>query len=79
MARLKGVEEKPPLLARVAFFMARRALGRVPRPLRIRALAPHVLTGYGQMETAQGKSRSVPLHLVKLAQVRVATRVGCPF
>lgn len=79
MARLKGVEEKPPFLVRVAFFFARRALGRVPRPLRIRALAPHLVTGYGQMETAQGKSRSVPPALVKLAQVRVASRVGCPF
>lgn len=79
MARLKGVEDKPPLIARVAFLLARRSLGRVPRPLRIRALAPHLVAGFGQMERAEAKSRSVPPSLVKLAQVRVATRVGCPF
>lgn len=79
MARLTGVERGGGLLARLAFFLTRRRLGRVPRPLRIVALHPRLLMGYGQMELAQDKAASLPPALKKLAQVRVAMRVGCPF
>ena len=79
MARLEGAGQQPSLLARAAFFAARRRLGRVPRPLRIQALAPRVLTGSGQMEMAQGKMDRMPAPLVRLGQLRVATHVGCPF
>lgn len=79
MARIIGVEERPSLLARIAFFLCRRELGRVTRPLRIHALASRLLVGYGQMEEAQRKSRRLPAALKRLGQVRVAMRVGCPF
>ena len=79
MARIPGVEGGGGPMARLIFFLVRRRLGRVPRPLRIVALHPELLMGYGQMERAQERARRVPLPLKRLAQVRVAMRVGCPF
>ncbi len=79
MARLQGIQKAGSLLTRLVFFLVRRRLGRVPRPLRIHALAPRILTGYGQMEMAQEKARRVSAELKKLGQVRIAMRVGCPF
>lgn len=79
MARLMGIERGGSLLARIIFFFTRRRVGHVPRPVRIRALRPRLLMGYGQMELAHEKSNRVPPALKKLGQVRVAMRVGCPF
>lgn len=79
MPRLIGVEKPGPSLAAVVFAVVRRRLGRVVRPLRIHALSPANLRGYALMESAQESARSVPPALRKLAQVRVATRIGCPF
>lgn len=79
MARLPGVTEGGSWLTRLIFHFVRRRLGRVPRPLRIRALAPPILRGYVRMEAAQEKAGSVAPALKKLAQVRTAMRVGCPF
>ena len=79
MARIQGVAGGGSLLARVAFFMSRRKLGRVVRPVRVHALSPPLLLGYGQMETGQGKAKSFPPAVKALAKVRVARRVGGPF
>ena len=79
MARIDGVTRGGSLLARAAFFLTKRKVGRVIRPVRVHALHPRVLFGYGQMELAQEKARKVPAAVKSLAQIRVAMRVGCPF
>ncbi len=79
MARLEGVTKGGSLLTRIAFFMTKRRLGRVVKPVRIYALHPRLLRGYAHMELAQEKARRVPATVKLLAQIRVATRVGCPF
>ncbi len=79
MARIAGVTRGGSLLARFTFFMTRRKVGRVIRPVRVHALDSRVLYGYGQMELAQEKARGVPAAVKSLAQIRVAMRVGCPF
>lgn len=79
MARLEGVTKGGSLLARIAFYMCKRRLGRVVQPLRIYALHGRMLKGYVQMELAQDKARHVPAGVKALAGVRVATRIGCPF
>ena len=79
MARIPGVERGGGPLTRLIFLLVRRRLGRVPRPLRIAALQPRVLLGHGLMEQAQEKAREVASSVKRLAQVRVAMRVGCPF
>lgn len=79
MARLEGVQSPGLSFAGLVFFMVRRKIGHVVRPIRLHALSPRNLRGYAMMEGAQESARAVPRHLKKLAQVRVATRVGCPF
>jgi len=79
MARLEGVVRPGLSLAAVVFFFVRRKLGRVVRPVRIHALSPRNLRGYAMMEDAQESADSVPPSIKKLGQVRIATRVGCPF
>lgn len=79
MPRIHGLTRGGSLLARAAFFLSRRKLGRVIRPVRVHALHPRLLLGYGGMETAQGKARRLPPTVKALAQIRVAMRIGCPF
>ena len=79
MSRLEGVVRPGLSLAAVVFFFVRRELGRVVQPIRIHALSPRNLRGYAMMEGAQESADFVPRSLKKLGQIRVATRVGCPF
>ena len=79
MPRIAGVTDSPSFVARLAFYLSRRRLGKVIRPLRVYALHPGLLWGYGQMERAQEKADRVPIPVKSLAQIRVAMLVGCPF
>lgn len=79
MARIAGVQKGGGLLARIAFFLCRRNIGKVVQPLRIYALHPQALLGYGRMEQSQLKWRKVSTVTKSLAQTLVAMRVGCPF
>ena len=79
MARITGVETPGASFATLIFRAMRKRLGRVPRPARIHALAPAVLRGYAFMEAGQESADAIPKKLKKLGQVRVATRIGCPF
>lgn len=79
MTRITGVERPGVSIAAVIFALVKRSLGKVVRPLRIAALNPPILRGHAFMESAQQSARQFPTDLKKLAQVRVATRIGCPF
>jgi hypothetical protein len=79
MARIEGVTKGGSVWARVAFFLTRRKLGRVVKPVRIYALHSRLLRGYAQMELAQAAAKSIPAGIKSLASVRVALRIGCPF
>lgn len=79
MPRITGVNQGGSLLARIAFFVSRRKVGKVVRPIRVHALHSRLLYGYGQMEMAQDKASRMPAVVKSLAQVRAAMRVGCPF
>ena len=59
MARIVGVTKGGSLLTRIAFFMTKRRLGRVVKPVRIYALHSRLLRGYAHMELAQDKARRV--------------------
>jgi hypothetical protein len=48
-------------------------------PVQIVAHHSRLLWGYGQMEQSFAASRLVEAGLKNLAQLRVATLVGCPF
>ena len=79
MARIEGITKGGSLFAQISFFFSKRKVGKVTIPLRIRALHSQLLKGYGLMELAQDKAKKVSGAIKILAQVRVATLIGCPF
>jgi hypothetical protein len=84
MARIEGADpSKQEILqgvfTRIIYGLTKRKVGRVVMPVRIAAHHSKLLWGYGQMEQSLGASRRVEAALKDLAQLRVATLVGCPF
>jgi hypothetical protein len=61
------------------YWLTKRKLGRVVMPVQIVAHHSRLLWGYVQMEQSLASSRLVDPGLKDLAQLRVATLVGCPF
>ncbi|MGH9646274.1 MAG: hypothetical protein ACRD4E_05595 [Bryobacteraceae bacterium] len=84
MARIAGADPKKQnwlagIFTRIVYSATRRRLGRVIVPAQIVAHHPRILWGYGQMEQSLGGSKLVESELKHLAEMRVATLVGCPF
>ena len=84
MARIDGAEPRNlgflhGLFTRIVYAMTRRKIGRIVLPVRIVAHHSKILWGYGQMEQSLLSSHLVAEPLKDLAQLRVATLVGCPF
>jgi len=84
MTRIGGAEPNQQGLVqgfftRVIYSMVKRKVGRVVMPVKIAAHHAKLLWGYGQMEQSLLSSRLVDAGLKNLAQLRVATLVGCPF
>ena len=84
MARIGGAEPNQQGLAqgfftRVIYSMVKRKVGRVVMPVKIAAHHAKLLWGYGQMEQSLLSSHLVDTALKNLAQLRIATLVGCPF
>jgi len=84
MARIQGAQpsQQGPLsglLTRIVYALTKRKVGRVVMPVQIVAHHPKLLWGYGQMEQSLASSHLVEDALKNLAQLRVATLIGCPF
>jgi len=84
MARIAGADPRRQswlkgLLTRIVYGTAKRKLGHVVAPVQITAHHTKILWGYGQMEQSLAGSSLVEAGLKHLAEVRVATLVGCPF
>ena len=84
MARLQGAAPGKQgllggLLTRFAYALTKRKVGRVVTPIQIVAHHSKILLGQAQMELSLGASRMVDASLKNLAQLRVATLIGCPF
>jgi hypothetical protein len=80
MTRIDEVSSrKAGLLARFAFFISRRVVGKVVTPLRVKAHHRRLLRGYIHMELAQQAAHSVAPALKTLVSVAAARRIGCPF
>ncbi len=80
MARINGVDSsKAGLLVRAAYFLTKRKLGRVVMPVKIVSHHPRLLRAYAHMELGQEAAKCVDPSLKILAQVKVATIIGCPF
>ena len=84
MARIPGAARNQGGLFRrlfvgVVYWLTRRRLGHVVMPVQVTAHHASILWGYGQMEQSQQASKLVDHKLKGLAELRVATLVGCPF
>lgn len=84
MARINGADPSKQglfsgLLTRIVYGLTKRKVGRLVMPVQIAAHQSKILWGYGQMEQSLLGSRQVDTGLKDLAQLRVATLVGCPF
>ena len=78
MARIEGDETT------VALRQGRVLVREAPARTRSRArpdprAPPAVFGGYARMELGQDKAKSIPAIPKMLAQIRVATLIGCPF
>jgi hypothetical protein len=63
----------------IVYSLTKKRLGRVIMPVQVTAHHPKILWGYGQMEQSLSGSKLLGDRLKGLAQLRVATLVGCPF
>jgi len=84
MARIPGASPSQGgpirrLFVGIVYALTRRRLHRVIMPIQVTAHHPKVLRGYVQMERSQAGSKLVDHKLKGLAELRVATLVGCPF
>jgi hypothetical protein len=84
MARISGapVNQGGPLqrlFVGLVYRLTRRRLGRVVMPVQVTAHHGKIFWGYLQMEQSQISSKLVDTKLKGLAELRVATLVGCPF
>jgi hypothetical protein len=84
MARIPGAPSNRGGLFRrlfvgIIYWLTRRRLGHVVMPVQVTAHHSKILWGYGQMEQSQMASKLVDHKIKGLAELRVATLVGCPF
>ena len=84
MARIQGAPANQGgpfrrLFVSFVYFLTRRRLGRVILPVQVNAHHGKIFWGYVQMEQSQMGSKLVDTKLKALAELRVATLVGCPF
>ena len=84
MARISGAPRNQGgpvrrLFVGLVYWLTQRRLGRVIMPIQVTAHHGKVFWGYLQMEQSQMSSHLVDHKLKGLAELRVATLVGCPF
>jgi hypothetical protein len=84
MARIAGAPSNQGGLIRrlfvgLVYSLTRRRLGKIIMPIQVTAHHPKILWGYVQMEQSQAGSKLIDHKLKGLAELRVATLVGCPF
>jgi len=80
MARIEGVPAgRAGLLVRIAYWMSRRMVGKVPEPLAVTAHHGWIFRAYGAYEYALAKARLVEPKIKALAGVKAAAQIGCPF
>lgn len=80
MSRSAGVQDKDATLkTRIIFWLIKRRIGGVPEGARVRGLDPKYLNACVRMDLYAAGKGVVPMALKELAQLKVATMVGCPF
>jgi hypothetical protein len=80
MPRISGVEPKrAPWHVRLIYWLAKRRLGHVPEGTKILAYDPRLLRQHTRMTMYSEKKGEAPARLKRLAMLKTAMLVGCPF
>ncbi len=79
MSRIEGIKTGGGLVAWMTRLGSKMMMGKVVTPIYAQSLSPAVQWGIGQMELSHDRVKSIPKNIIHLAEMRVATRVGCPF
>lgn len=81
MARIESLAPaRAPWWVRLLFWVAKRKYkGNVPEGIGILAHNPKVLFASAMLELGMERCDAVPARIRKLAELRAATLVGCPF
>jgi len=80
MSRIEPVSDRHAgWFVRLVYRLAKKRLGIVPGPLRVMAHHPTLLAGVGAFEMSLERARRIEPRLKSLAQIRVATLIGCLF
>ena len=80
MARIAGLPaRRAGLMARFAFWFAKRRFGKVPEPLTVVAHHRWIFRGYSAFELALDRARLVDPRLNALVGLKAAALIGCPF
>ncbi|HEY6369094.1 MAG TPA: hypothetical protein VIX37_00815 [Candidatus Sulfotelmatobacter sp.] len=84
MARIPGAPRNQGgplrrLFVGIVYSLTQRRLGRLIMPVQVTAHHAKIFWGYVQMEQSQASSKLIDPKLKGLAELRVATLVGCPF
>ncbi len=79
MARLEATGRRVSAKARLILWAARRKLGQAPAAMQIRAGMPGFLEATTGMDRYFRKPRVLPPRVFRLAMLKTAAIVGCPF
>lgn len=80
MPRISGVEPKrAPWRVRLIYWFAKRKLGHVPEGMKILAYDPRLLRQFARMTIYSEARGQTPARLKRLAMLKAAMLVGCPF
>lgn len=80
MPRMSGVEpKKAPWSVRLIYWFAKRRLGHVPEGTKILAHDPRLSRQVVRMTMYSEAKGELPARLKRLAMLKTAMLVGCPF
>jgi hypothetical protein len=80
MARMSGLEAKrASWSARIIYWFAKRNLGHVPAGMKILAYYPRLLRQHVRMNMLMHRKGELPSKLKRLAMLKTAMLIGCPF
>lgn len=80
MARMSGLEpSRASWSARIIFWFAKKRLGHIPQGTKILAHDPRLLRQFTRMTFYSEAKGELPKRLKRLAMLKTAMLVGCPF
>ena len=80
MDRAKGISPaEAGWITKLIYRALKKRIGRVPKSKTLTACHPATLLASTWMDVVCGSAKTIPIGLKELAQLKVATLVGCPF